>query len=55
VLVDPFDIDAIATGIDDARARRPRAGSGGRARSAAMTWEAAARRTHDVYREAACG
>ena len=53
VLVDPFDVDAIAAGIDDARARSDDLAAAGRARAATMTWDAAARRTYDVYREAA--
>jgi glycosyltransferase involved in cell wall biosynthesis len=55
VLVDPFDVDAIAAGVDDALARRDELAAAGRARAAAMTWDATARRTHDVYREAADG
>ena len=55
VLVDPFDVDAIAAGIDEARRPRPTswpppAGAGPRE----LTWDAAAERTLDAsYREAA--
>ena len=52
VLVDPFDIDAIAAGIDDAQRRAEELATAGRARAAALTWDAAAERTLDVYREA---
>ncbi len=55
VLVDPFDVDSIAAGIDDARARTDELAAAGTARAATMTWDAAARCTYDVYREAAGG
>jgi glycosyltransferase involved in cell wall biosynthesis len=55
VLVDPFDVDAIAGGIDDARTRSDELTAAGQARAATMTWDATARRTYDVYREAAGG
>jgi glycosyltransferase involved in cell wall biosynthesis len=51
VLVDPFDVDSIAEGVLDAERRRAELSTAGRARSAAMTWDAAAERTLDVYRE----
>ena len=55
VLVDPFDIDAIAAGIDEAQRRADELAVAGRARAAELTWDAAAERTVDVYREAVSG
>ena len=55
VLVDPFDVDAIAHGLDEAQRRAPELADGGRARAAEMTWDAAARRTLEAYRDALAG
>jgi glycosyltransferase involved in cell wall biosynthesis len=55
VLVDPFDVDAIAAGIEDARCRADELAVAGRGRAATMTWDAAARSTLAVYREVAGG
>jgi glycosyltransferase involved in cell wall biosynthesis len=56
LLVDPLDVDAIAGGmrrlLDDGRLAADLVRKG-RARAAAFTWEATARRTLDAYREAA--
>jgi glycosyltransferase involved in cell wall biosynthesis len=49
VLVDPFDVDAIAAGIDAAVERADELAGAGRARAATMTWDAAATRTMEVY------
>jgi glycosyltransferase involved in cell wall biosynthesis len=51
VLVDPFEVDSIAAGLVEAEQRRDELAAAGRARAATMTWEAAAARTLDVYRE----
>jgi glycosyltransferase involved in cell wall biosynthesis len=51
VLVDPFDVDAIAAGIDEAQRRADELAAAGRARAADLTWDAAAERTLAVYRE----
>lgn len=51
VLVDPFDTDDIARGIDDAVRSSADLVERGRRRAAEMTWNAAAERTRDVYRE----
>jgi len=53
VLVDPLDVDAIATGIQEALARRDQLRAAGIERASAFTWEAAAKATAEVYREAA--
>ena len=53
VLVDPLDPAAIAAGIEDAIARRDELHALGLARAAAFSWDESARRTLDVYREAA--
>ena len=53
VLIDPLDVDDIARGLTDALAARQRLGVAGRARAAALTWEAAAAATRAVYAEAA--
>ena len=55
VLVDPFDVDAIAAGIDEAQRRAAELAAAGRARAAELTWDAAAERTLAVYREAVGG
>jgi glycosyltransferase involved in cell wall biosynthesis len=55
VLVDPFDVDAIAAGIEEARRRADELAAAGGARAATMTWDAAAERTFAVYRELAGG
>jgi glycosyltransferase involved in cell wall biosynthesis len=56
LLVDPLSVDAIAEGagrlLGDGALRRDLAARG-RARAAALTWDAAARATLGVYREAA--
>ncbi|MET0458698.1 MAG: glycosyltransferase family 1 protein, partial [Ilumatobacteraceae bacterium] len=51
VLVDPFDIDAIAAGLDEAQRRADELSVAGRARAGELTWDAAAARTLDVYRD----
>jgi glycosyltransferase involved in cell wall biosynthesis len=51
VLVDPFDVEAIAEGIVDAERRSIELAAAGRARAATMTWAAAAERTLSVYKE----
>ena len=51
VLVDPFDVDSIAAGLGEAERRADELSAAGRARAATMTWDAAAERTLDVYRE----
>jgi glycosyltransferase involved in cell wall biosynthesis len=53
VLVDPLDPTAIAAGIEDAAARREQLVPAGFARARAFSWAETARRTADVYREAA--
>ena len=53
VLVDPLDVDAIAAGIQEARERRDELRAAGLERAGDYTWEAAARATAEVYREAA--
>ncbi len=52
VLVDPLDVDAIAAGLDVARARAPELAAAGRARAAELTWEATAAATLAAYLEA---
>jgi glycosyltransferase involved in cell wall biosynthesis len=52
VLVDPLEVDAIAAGIEEAARRRDELRAAGLERAAAFTWEAAARATANVYREA---
>ena len=52
VLVDPFDVDAIAAGIDDATRRADELAALGTRRAASMSWDASARATLEVYREA---
>jgi glycosyltransferase involved in cell wall biosynthesis len=53
VLIDPLDVEAIAGGIEEARSRREELRAAGLERAARYTWEAAARATAEVYREAA--
>ena len=53
VLVDPLDVDAIAAGIQEAVARRNELRTAGLERARGFTWEAAAKATAEVYREAA--
>jgi glycosyltransferase involved in cell wall biosynthesis len=53
VLVDPFDVDAIAGGIEDAFRRADELGTAGFRRAAAMSWDTSAQATLEVYREAA--
>jgi len=53
VLVDPLDTGAIAAGIERAIACRAELRPRGLARARAFSWDDAARRTLDVYREAA--
>jgi glycosyltransferase involved in cell wall biosynthesis len=51
VLVDPFDVDSIATGLVEALDRRVELGQHGRRRASALSWSVAAERTLAVYRE----
>ena len=51
VLVDPFDVDAIATGLDEAARSGPALATAGRSRAAACTWRSTAELTLGVYRE----
>ena len=51
VLVDPLDPDAIAAGIEAARARREELRALGLERARSFSWAEAARATADVYRE----
>ncbi len=51
VLVDPFDVEDIARGIDTALARADGLAAGGPQRAAACSWTATARATADAYRE----
>jgi len=53
VLVDPRDVESIAAGIEEAAARRDELVPAGLARARQFSWEEPARRTADVYREAA--
>jgi glycosyltransferase involved in cell wall biosynthesis len=53
VLVDPYDVDGIAVGIQEARRRRDELHAKGLERVRGFTWDEAARRTLEVYREAA--
>jgi glycosyltransferase involved in cell wall biosynthesis len=52
VLVDPLDVEAIAAGIQEAVARREELRAAGLRRAQGYTWEAAAKATAYVYREA---
>ncbi|MFK8023462.1 MAG: glycosyltransferase family 4 protein [Ilumatobacter sp.] len=51
VLVDPFDVDDIARGLDEAHRRGDELAEPARARAAELDWAATARSTLDVYRE----
>ncbi|HUJ92399.1 MAG TPA: glycosyltransferase family 1 protein [Gaiellaceae bacterium] len=53
VLVDPLDAAAVAAGIEEASSRRDELCALGLERAAAYSWDESARRTVDVYREAA--
>jgi glycosyltransferase involved in cell wall biosynthesis len=53
VLVDPLDPASIASGIEEAAARRDELRARGLERARAFTWDDVARRTVEVYREAA--
>lgn len=53
VLVDPLDVASIAAGIEEAEARREELVPAGLARAREFSWPETARRTVDVYREAA--
>ena len=53
VLVDPYDVDAIAEGIAEARRRQDELRAAGLERASQFTWDETARLTLDVYREAA--
>jgi glycosyltransferase involved in cell wall biosynthesis len=53
VLVDPLDVEAISAGIVEAMRRREELRAAGLERARGFSWEAAARATVDVYREAA--
>jgi len=53
VLVDPLDAASIAAGLEQALAHRGELRAQGLGRAAAFSWEDVARRTADVYREAA--
>jgi len=53
VLVDPLDVASIAAGIEETAARRAELVQAGLERARAFTWAETARRTVEVYREAA--
>ena len=53
VLVDPYDVDGIAAGIQEARRRRDELRAKGLERVRGFSWDEAASRTLEVYREAA--
>lgn len=58
VLVDPYDVDAIAAGLlrvltDEGAALREKLIEAGKRRARAYSWDAAAQRTIDVYRQTA--
>jgi glycosyltransferase involved in cell wall biosynthesis len=53
VLVDPLDPDAIAAGIEEAASRREELVPAGLERARSFSWSEVARRTSEVYREAA--
>ncbi len=51
ILVDPFDVHSIATGIDEALMRRDELIAAGRARAAEATWIVAAEHYVSLYRQ----
>jgi glycosyltransferase involved in cell wall biosynthesis len=51
VLVDPYDVNAIASGIESAIADRDRLAEAGRARARQFSWDAAAESMVSIYRE----
>jgi hypothetical protein len=51
VLVDPFDVGSILDGLQRALDDAVTLGERGRERARGMSWDSAARRTADVYRE----
>ena len=51
VLVDPFDVEAIAAGLEEAARSGPERAERGLARARACTWRSTAEQTLDVYRE----
>jgi glycosyltransferase involved in cell wall biosynthesis len=51
VLVDPYDVNAIAAGIESALADRERLAVAGRARAKQFSWETAAESMVSIYRE----
>jgi alpha-1,3-rhamnosyl/mannosyltransferase len=53
VLVDPYDVEAIAAGIEDAISRRTELSARGLERARGFSWSATARATLAVYEEAA--
>jgi glycosyltransferase involved in cell wall biosynthesis len=53
LLVDPHDVDAIATGIERAIAERDRWSAAGRVRASELTWDATVAATVRAYREIA--
>ena len=53
VLVDPFDVEAIADGLREASRSGPDLAERGRVRAHSCTWRSTAERTLDVYRELA--
>jgi glycosyltransferase involved in cell wall biosynthesis len=53
VLVDPYDVTSIASGIQEARNRRDELRAAGLERARQYTWDETARQTLEVYREAA--
>jgi glycosyltransferase involved in cell wall biosynthesis len=53
VLVDPYSVESISTGIEDAIARADELRAGGLERARAYSWDESARLTLDAYREAA--
>jgi glycosyltransferase involved in cell wall biosynthesis len=53
VLVDPLDPASIASGIEEAAARRDELVRAGLERARAFSWAETARKTANVYREAA--
>jgi glycosyltransferase involved in cell wall biosynthesis len=51
VLVDPFDVDSITWGLEEAQRRGDELAAAGRRRAGELTWDAAAQRTLDAYRD----